>query len=326
MSTARTRVVVDCDPGLDDVVALAVLAADAAAGRIEIGALFAVAGNVDRDRCLANAEVAVRRLGLAVPVRPGAAGPLGGVDAVDAGGFHGGDGLAGLAEHYGAVPAPVAPTEAGPAVAEAVRSVAGSGTADVLTLGPLTDLALALEADPDLIDRIGRVVSMGGAFGTPTPDVAGSLSAKGNVTDRSEFNIHADPLAADRVFAAGLDLTLVPLDVTRRVQLTEADAARAAEAGADELVVDLLRAGVDRQRAMTGLEGMAAHDPLAALVLVEPDVVGVERRAVSVAVDGADRGVCEEATDGRAPIAVALDVDVARAHAGLLERLGPVPT
>ena len=139
---------------------------------------------------------------------------------------------------------------------------------------------------------------------------------------RAEFNIHADPIAADRVLAAGLPLTLVPLDVTRRVLLTEEDAAAAAAAGADDLVVGLLQAGVERQRTQTGLAGMAAHDPLAALLLTEPDVVRTESRAVAVGIAGEARGACEDAIDGRPPIEVALGVDVESARVGLLDRLG----
>jgi inosine-uridine nucleoside N-ribohydrolase len=328
-------VVVDCDPGLDDVVALAVLAGDVAAGRLSIAGVTAVAGNVGRDQCAANARLALDRLGLdAVDVHAGADRPIGRVDPVDAEGFHGGDGLAGLSGRFGIdrVPAREA-VDPGAAFAALIRAAAGSGTVDVLTLGPLTDLALALEADPALPAAVGRVVSMGGGFGTAPPGVrstppgaedGGLLAGSrwGNVTRRAEFNIHADPLAADRVFAAGLPLTLVPLDVTRRVLLTDDDVAALAASGGDELAVELLRAGVERQQTQTGLAGMAAHDPLAALALTVPDVLTTELRAVTVGADGDARGACEPATDGRPPIDVALGVDVDGARAGLLDRLG----
>lgn len=330
------QVVVDCDPGLDDVVALAVLAGDIAAGRLRISALMAVAGNVGRDRCAANARLALDRLGLVdLDVHPGADRPIGGVAVVEAGGFHGGDGLAGLSTRFGAGPAPaLSSPDPGAALAALVRAAAAPGTADVLTLGPLTDLALALESDPALPEVIGRVLAMGGGFGTAPPGVAAAPgsgtdgdrllagSRWGNVTRRAEFNIHADPIAADRVLAAGLPLTLVPLDVTRRVLLTEEDAAAAAAAGVDDLVVGLLQAGVERQRTQTGLAGMAAHDPLAALLLTEPDVVRTESRAVAVGIAGEARGACEDAIDGRPPIEVALGVDVESARVGLLDRLG----
>ena len=334
-SRSPAPLVVDCDPGLDDVVALAVLAGDAAAGRLEISALMAVAGNVGRDRCAANARLALDRLERAdLPVHAGADRAIGGLTAVDAGGFHGGDGLAGLAADFGVAATPeLSAPDPGAMFAELVRTAAGTGTVDVLTLGPLTDLALALASDPALPEVIGRVVSMGGGFGTAVPGTDPgtdrapdgrvlSGSRWGNVTRRAEFNIHADPVAADRVFAAGLSLTLIPLDVTRRVLLTEADAVEVSAAGCDELVVALLEAGVERQRAQTGLAGMAAHDPLAALVLTEPEVVQTEARAVAVGVDGEARGACELAVDGRPPIEVALAVDVESARAGLLARLG----
>ena len=336
LRTTVRRVVVDCDPGLDDVIALAVLAGDVSAGRLTIGSLIAVAGNVGRDRCAANARLALDRLGLTdVAVHPGADRPMGAVSRVDANGFHGRDGLAGLSERFGIRAAPaLSVTDTGAALAEQIRTAASEGPIDLLTLGPLTDLALALEAAPDLPDLIERVVSMGGGFGSAppgaaapragAPDSGGVLSGSpwGNVTERSEFNIHADPIAADRVFRAGLALTLVPLDVTRRVLLTEADAAAVAAAGGDELVVALLEAGVERQREQTGLPGMAAHDPLAALVLTEPTIVTVERRAVAVELAGAARGACVDARDGRPAIGVALQVDAEAARTGLLARLG----
>jgi inosine-uridine nucleoside N-ribohydrolase len=329
------NVVVDCDPGLDDVVALAVLAGDVRAGRLTIAALMAVAGNVGRDRCAANARLALDRLDLGVvDVHPGAGHPIGAVDPVDAEGFHGGDGLAGLAARFGVDRVPVhSPVDPGAAFAALVRKAAGPGPVDVLTLGPLTDLALALESDPTLPEAIGRVVSMGGGFGTAprgstaapgVPESDGLLAGSrwGNVTRRAEFNIHADPVAADRVFAAGLPLTLVPLDVTRRVLLTADDATALAASGGDDLVVELLRAGVERQWTQTGLAGMAAHDPLAALALTRPDVLTTESRAVAVGVEGDARGACEHAKDHRPPIEVALGVDVDAARAALLDRMG----
>jgi inosine-uridine nucleoside N-ribohydrolase len=330
------RVVVDCDPGLDDVIALAVLAGDIAAERLGISAVMAVAGNVGRDRCAANARLALDRLGLAdLHVHPGADRPIGGLEPVDAEGFHGGDGLAGLSTRFGVGQAPaLSSRDPGATLAGLVRAAASEGTVDVLTLGPLTDLALALESDPALPEVIGRVVTMGGGFGTasfevvaaPGPETADHElrggSSWGNVTRRAEFNIHADPIAADRVFAAGLALTLVPLDVTRQVLLTGEDTAAAAAAGVDDLVVGLLRCGVERQLTQSGLPGMAAHDPVAALVLTEPDVVRSERRAVAVGISGEARGACEVAIDGRPSIEVALAVDAESARAGLLDRLG----
>jgi inosine-uridine nucleoside N-ribohydrolase len=306
------------------------------AGRLWIRGLVAAAGNVGRDRCAANARLVLDRLGLAdLAVDPGADRPLGGMEPVDAEGFHGDDGLAGLGAAFGAGEAPtLSAPDPGATLAALIRSAATRGPVDVLTLGPLTDLALALEADPALAEVIGRVVAMGGGFGTAPPGSVATATAAtgghglvagsrwGNVTRRSEFNIHADPIAADRVFAAGLALTLVPLDVTRRVLLTERDADALARAGGDALVVALLRAGVERQRTQTGLAGMAAHDPLAALVVTAPEVVRTEPRAVTVGVADEARGACEPATDGRPPITVALEVDAAVARAGILDRLG----
>lgn len=300
-------VVVDCDPGVDDGVALLVLAHHHRLGRIRLAAVTAVAGNTPLDQAARNARFVLDSAGLAdVPVLPGADAPVAGPSRLGDGSRHGDDGLGGcyrpdhgpLGEHCGAR-----------ALAEAM-SLAHAGGGDrqptwLLAIGPLTNLAQALDMAPDLLRTVERVVAMGGALDHPG----------GGMTEHAEFNLWADPHAARRVLRAGLPLTLVPLDVTTRVLATEAEAATIVDRA---LAGRLVRAGIERYCG-TGLDGWPMHDPLAAAVLLDPGLVVVERTAVDVDLEGEVAGRLRRA-DGPA-IDVAVDVDAVAASDAICSTL-----
>jgi len=303
VSAAPIHVVVDCDPGIDDALALAVLAHHRAAGRLEVGGIVAVGGNVGLDQTGANAVLLAERFGLDVPVVAGAATPLAGRVAGDAAEVHGADGIGGL--RTGGVAPPAA---GGPGALVALLAAAPPGSERVLlATGPLTDVALAL--DQGLVDTVDRVVVMGGGFGSP----------RGNVTADAEFNVWADPEAWALVAASPLPLDVVPLDVTTRVVLDRADVAALVAAEA-HLVADLVEAGIRLYEDLGRAPCCEQHDPLAAALVVEPSLVGWRSGEVAV-----DAGVGERR--GRTDLTpgdrhrVALDVDVARARAALLDAL-----
>jgi inosine-uridine nucleoside N-ribohydrolase len=179
----------------------------------------------------------------------------------------------------------------------------------LVALGPLTNVALALERDAGAMRRLARVVVMGGAVDVP-----------GNVTPAAEFNIHVDPEAAARVLAAGLSLDLVPLDATRQAVLHRADLERALGRAAGPLaerVAAFTRRGfrVDEGR---GSPGMVLHDPLAVAAALDPGLIGWEPAGLEVGRDGATRR-----RPGPANCRVARTVDVPRFLALFLERLCP---
>lgn len=317
---------IDTDPGIDD--ALALLMA-LGSPEVSVEAITTVAGNVEVDLATTNA---LRILEMVRPARRprvsrGAAAPLC-RELVSAAHVHGDDGLGGLdrlREPDGRLryPAPVSgldPEDAAGLILEMAARFAGRLT--VVALGPLTNLARALERDPSRLAGVASVVAMGGAIGVA-----------GNVTPAAEFNIYVDPEAAAAVFRAGLPLRLVPLDVTRRVVLRRG----ALEARLDRAPARLARFVRDftahgfAAGASDGEAGIALHDPLAVGAAVDPGGLAFEPHHVEVEHEGrVTRGLT--VADLR-PIAahrkaapnceVAMRVDEARFLRLFLERLCP---
>ena len=255
-------VLIATDPGLDD--AVAILLALSHPG-LDVRGVTTVAGNLGLAVTTRNAGRLLALAGRAgVPLHAGAAAPLE-RPGIDEAAIHGADGLGGAI-----LPEPPAPA-GGDAVgflAQTLRE-APEGSLDLLCLGPLTNLALLLAQAPDAARRVGRVVAMGGA-----------LEERGNAGPCSEFNLAHDPEAAARVLAAGLDLTLVPLDATRRVRADRAFLARLAAGPAlARATGDLVAAYFE---ARTGTESRPLHDPLVPLLLLRPEAFRVEDRSLDV--------------------------------------------
>jgi purine nucleosidase len=183
----------------------------------------------------------------------------------------------------------------------------------LVTLGPLTSLALALRRDPDLVRaKVVRHIAM-----------VGTLEAKGNTTPLSEFNAWCDPEALQTVLQAELPSELVGLDVTRQLVLDAADVARLGRTGAPfaRWLHDALRFYVEFHREHEGLEGCVINDVLPIAALVQPDTVTFE--PLRVAVDTADderRGRTRVAPDG-AQVLVATKVRIPAIRALLSERV-----
>jgi inosine-uridine nucleoside N-ribohydrolase len=308
-------VLIDTDPGIDDALAL-FLAWGTPALRVE--AITTVAGNVGVD--LATANVA-RLLAAAGPthrprVAQGATAPLQG-SLTTAAHVHGDDGLGNVArlrDADGAPRYPIPPldleTRDGVDLILETADRFGEGLV-VVALGPLTNLALALRRDRDGLRRVGRIVVMGGAVSVP-----------GNVTPAAEFNFYVDPEAAAAVLAAGLPLDLVPLDVTRRVVLGRGDLEGALGAGreAGRFLLDLSAHGFAFGSAREG-GGITLHDPLAMALAADPGLAGWTSLPVRVETEPAERRGRSFVAEGAPPCRVALDVDVPRALARVLEGL-----
>jgi inosine-uridine nucleoside N-ribohydrolase len=301
--------VFDCDPGIDDALALVVLCDAVRRGAIDLVAVIAVGGNVGIDRTASNAAFLVERLGLDVPVLAGAGEPLAGAVPGDAAHVHGDDGIGGLWEPGDrAVRAATA--------AEMVAVVEERAPVTMVATGPLTNVARMIEVSRDVSGMIDRLTVMGGAFGDPP----------GNVTAHAEFNAWVDPEAAEVVLASGIPTTLVPLDVTTKVTLDRDDAeALARSAGHRTLASELVRRGADLYESL-GLEAACEmHDPLAAAVALEPSLLAVTTMRVRVETKGEARGETSECDDGRPPIEVALGVDAAAVTDRLFSMLSAVP-
>lgn len=246
-------VIIDTDPGIDDAVAILLALASP---ELEVRGITAVAGNVP----LAHAEANARRIcELAgrpdIPVFAGRACPLL-RDRVTAEETHGAHGLGRLA-----LPAPSMPLQSLHGVTWMVETLARAAPASVTlcALGPLTNLAAAFQVEPRIRAGIREIVVMGGGF------------AAANVTPHAEFNIHADPHAAEIVLAAGCPLTLVPLDLTWQALATRDRIARIAALGTPVAcaVATMLDFYAD-SAAVDRLEGGPMHDPCVIARLLRP--------------------------------------------------------
>jgi purine nucleosidase len=191
------RIILDTDPGVDD--ALAILLA-LRSSELKVEALTPVAGNVPLDFTLPNALKLLELAGRTdVPVAAGASTPLV-RSLVTAKAVHGNNGLGGVE-----LPAPkIRPVSetASELIRRIVRTIPGE--ISIVAVGPLTNVATALRSDPSLAQMIRSIVVMGGSL------------SRGNVTPAAEFNFYVDPEAARIVFDAGVPLTMVGLDVTRK--------------------------------------------------------------------------------------------------------------
>jgi purine nucleosidase len=253
---APRSIIIDCDPGVDDAIAL--LLAFASPEDLDILAVTTTAGNVDAVQTARNArmirQIAGRR---DVPVYAGATAPLV-RQPVQAGHFHGESGLGDLAVFEPT--APLAPGHAAAAIARlAMERPAGSVCMAVT--GPMTNLALALRLEPEVAGRLGPVAIMGGA-----------RREGGNITASAEYNVFADPHAAAVVFGAGLGLTVFGLDVTHQVRATPARVAamRALQTPGGRAASSIFDFCVRVQSALAGWDSPPLHDPCTLAWFIAP--------------------------------------------------------
>jgi inosine-uridine nucleoside N-ribohydrolase len=250
-----TAIILDCDPGHDDAIALLL-----ALGSPELRLLgvTAVSGNQTLEKTTANAIRVLDHVGRGdVPVAAGAERPLV-RERRTAAEVHGETGLDGPN-----LPGPSRlpePMHAIDWLAEAVG--ASPDPVTLVATGPLTNVALFMARYPGLVSRLERIVLMGGAIG------------EGNTTPAAEFNIWVDPEAADRVFQTGVDLTMVGLDVTHQALMTAAHAECLAASGrAGQLVADLYRFYARFHHRRYGWDGAPVHDAVAVAHVIDPTLL-----------------------------------------------------
>lgn len=260
-------VCLDCDPGVDDALALGYLLAHP---EVDLALVTSVSGNVDATTGARNALDLLAAFGRPdIPVAIGATDFLAAPFAGSAAPVHGDNGL-------GGVELPRSPAEPIAASgAEAIVELARSRPGDlrILAIGPLTNLALALDLEPRLPELVRDVVVMGGACLAP-----------GNITPAAEANIFHDPEAALRVVDAPWDVTLVPLDATMHQRFTadDADALRGSDRPVVRALGEMLEFYMGFYLPALGSRAAALHDPLAAGVLTGE---AVPTRAMTVDVD-----------------------------------------
>ena len=265
MLPPRKKLVLDCDPGLDDAIAIL-----AAAHYADLIGITTVAGNVGINRTTRNALVVAQIAGLDVPVHRGAAGPLAG-SPVDGSRIHGESGLG------DAVLPDLTRSEASDdAVGFLCDTARSVDDLHVLAIGPLTNIALALERDPDLRNHLAGLTIMGGS------------ASAGNITPVAEFNIWADPEAAAIVFDKAAPLTMVGLDVTNQVVFGDDETARMGSAGTPvaEFAASLIEFLRDRFREYVGQSVVPVHDATAVIAATHPHLFERSRHPLAVEVRG----------------------------------------
>jgi len=300
-------ILIDCDPGHDDAIALLLALASP---EVELLGVTTVSGNQTLEKTTANAIRVLDVAGSNLPVAAGADRPLA-RDRFIAAYVHGESGLDGP---------DLPPPSREPVDAHAVDFLAARlrdapQPVTLVPTGPLTNIALLLALHPDAAARIERIVLMGGSI------------AEGNVTPAAEFNIWADPEAAQRVFTSGFDLTMIGLDVTHKALMTRghADRLRGSEP-VGRTVAELYDFFSIFHRTTYGTEDSPVHDAVAVAHVLRPGIVETGERHVAVETQSElcrGRTVVDlwRRTNNEPNAHVGVDIDTEAFFALLLERL-----
>ena len=306
--TGGQPALIDTDPGLDDALALAFALRSSS---LDVRAITVVAGNVSLSACTANALriLEVFATGHPPPGYEGCAEPLS-PPVSRAEHVHAADGIGGVSSAY---PIRRLRPEVGHAAATMIELARRyRGDLVLIALGPLTNVAVALQRDLEAMKGIGKLVAMGG-----------SLDGTGNATPHAEFNFYSDPIAAREVVRSGLPVTLVGLNATESALLSRARF---------DARVNAMKPGLERQflrdvaepyfafcKKEQGRDACALHDPLAVAAAVDPAVLRTEQIACDVVVSqGPTRGrlVVDRESGGSSASTVraGTEVDCARFH------------
>ena len=267
------KVILDVDTGTDDALAIALATLSP---EIELIGLTTVSGNVHVDKTSVNTVRVLEFLGVDdVPVFRGAAKPLV-KELRTVEWVHGSDGLG-----DSGIPMPRRKPEDKPAAEFIVEELRKSSPGEItlIATGPLTNLAIALLLEPRIVEKIQKIIVMGGAFGV-TPH------GTGNITPVSEFNIYTDPEAAKIVFESGAKVSCVGLDVTMDpsavLRAEHIDSLRGSGSKAAELAVRVTRGMMER------VGFFALHDPMAVALAVKPELFKTEEYYVQVSLEEGD--------------------------------------
>ena len=297
----KVKVILDCDVGHDDAIALML---GVAHPQIDLLGVCAVAGNQVLAKTLPNTLNVVQHLGLDVPVYGGMDRPMV-RDQVVAGDIHGETGLDGPVFEPLRIKA-----QPEHAVNYIIRTLMESKEKITLVpVGPLSNIGMALRLEPRIVEKIERIVLMGGAYGL------------GNSTASAEFNIYADPEAAHVVFSSGVPIVMMGLDVTNQalasMEIIERMEAIGNKAG--KLFGDIMRFTFETQKKYNDLDAGPVHDVLAMAYTVEPGIFQMKPAYVEVCLDKGPcygRTVCDfvkPVTEGKAPNAlVGMGLDLER--------------
>ena len=314
-ATPPQKIILDCDPGHDDAIAILLAAAHPA---IDLLGITTVAGNHSLDNVTRNAQAVCEIAGLDVPIARGADRPLVTPQTVSED-IHGDSGMDGPV--LPRVTRPLDPRHGVDLIIDTVMTHE-PGTVTLVPTGPLTNIALAMRKAPEVVERVRQVVLMGGSY------------TRGNVTPVAEYNIYVDPEAAEAVFRGAWDVTMVGLDLTHQALATGEMQQRVREAGEHSLgrgreiaqfMIDIWEFFGTTYREVFDFDWPPIHDACCIAALIDPDLMRTELAHVSVELHGewtkgqtvvnfVDKpgmhhatGVAERMTDTRTRVATELD-------------------
>lgn len=270
----KSQILIDTDPGIDDAMAIIYAQLDQ---DIELVGLTTIFGNVTTDIATRNALALVEMIGSDIPVSRGAEKPLVQTPHAPSANVHG-------AEGFGTVPAfqPTLNAVDEPAHEFICRMInENPGEIVLCPIGPFTNIALAYQHDPSIVDKVKSVTVMGG-----------SLRAGGNVTEFAEANIWHDPHAAEIVFGAGWPIHMIGLDVTQQIVCTPDEFSILGDSAPrlGGFLNDAAQYYFKFYKEFAGLTGCQMHDPSAIISISRPELFSFESVPVSVCVDGPKAG------------------------------------
>ena len=292
--TQQTKVIIDTDPGVDDAMAIIYACLDP---RIELLGLTSIFGNVTTDIATRNALILLELAKHKAPVAGGALKPIVQPLREPAWEVHGREGFGDVAP---GIPQRSALSE--PAHEFICRMVnENPGEIVLCPVGPLTNIALALDHDPSIANKVKSVTIMGG-----------SLDEGGNVTSFAEANIWQDPHAADAVFAADWNVDMIGLDVTHRVTCSPEDFANLAKQAPTlgKFLNDATQFYFSFHVEANGFLGCYMHDPAAVISIIDRELFSFDVTPLNVILEGEEVGATKRATQSdRKGVNVAMSVD-----------------
>ena len=262
----KKKIIIDCDPGYDDAVALLLAAGTPS---VEVLAITTVAGNQTLEKVTRNALRIATLAGLDVPVAAGAARPLLRDEVVVAANIHGQSGLDGTTLPQATLKPD--PRHAAQLIVDTVMNEPPQSVT-LVPIGPLTNIALAARLEPRIVERVKEVVLMGGGYHI------------GNVKPMAEFNIENDPEAAHIVFEEKWPIVMVGLDLTYQALATQTvkDKIAAIHTPASDFVTQVLTRFSENYKKSKGFDEPPVHDACAVAYVIDPSVIETRKAPVHV--------------------------------------------